>query len=322
MTYEPSYREAIKHAFTLVWKNKSLWVFGILSALFVSPFGLGGFVGQFLLTGREAFVITYFPWPSMFSLLANSDPANFVFAVWFLEILFAILAIIIFISVCAQTSLIINVCEYYKKRVHSNLGNTWHKSYKFFWKIFGLDIIRKFFLALLVLFAAGLWFIVSNNNFWTSLFLILSFIIILILALIISSIITYASGYAVIDGENLWESLKKGTLLFKDHFLVSFEISLIMLVLDLVLASFVSTVIILSLIPASLLWFLAGLANSLILLNLALIVSILLITMLIIIIGGFYNAFNTGTWIYLFMKMHHKGIFSRFGHLFIKLFQK
>jgi len=95
-----------------------------------------------------------------------------------------------------------------------------------------------------------------------------------------------------------------------------------MLLLDLVLASLISTVIVLSFIPATILWFLAGLVNSIFLLNLGIILSILTITVLIIIIGGFYNAFNTGTWMYLFMKMHHKGIFSSIGHLFIKLFQK
>ena len=322
MTYEPSYREAIKNASVLVWKNKSLWVFGILAALFVSPFGLGGFWGQFLLVGKESLAISYFPWSGMFHWLVNSDPASFVSLVWFLEIILAVFAIVIFISVCSQTSLIINSCEYYKKKTHSKLADTWHKSYRYFWKIFGIDLIRKLLLALLVAFTAGLWFITSVNDFWTSLFLILSFIIVIFLVLTISSITVYASGYVVIDNESFWGSLKKGFLLFKDHFLVSFEISLLMLALDLVLASFISTIIVLAFVPATVLWFLAALFNSLFLLNFSIVLSILIITIFIILLGGFYNAFNTGTWMYLFMKMHHRGIFSRIGHLFIKLFQK
>lgn len=320
--YSPSYREALKNSFILVWGNKSFWIFGILAALFVSPFGMGGFFGQMILAGSETIPLSYFPWGGFFNFLANSGPANFVSAIWLLEIILAIFIIMVFVSVCAQTSLIINTCEYYKKKTHSKLADTWHKSYKYFWKVLGFDLIRKITLVLLMAFSAGVWFITTNNDFWTKLFLILSFIIAMFLMLVVSSITIYASGYAVIDNENFWVSLQKGAVLFKDHFLVSFEISLVMIFLDLILASFISIAIVLSFIPVTILWFLAGLANSLFLLNLALIVSLFIIIFLIIIIGGFYNAFNTGTWMYLFMKMHHKGIFSRIGHLFIKLFQK
>ncbi len=320
--YEPSYREALKNAFILVWKNKSFWIFGILAALFVSPFGLGGFYGQIFLTGSETIRFSYFPWMGFYNLLAHSSAADFVSAVWLLEIILAVFIIVVFVSVCAQTSLIINTCEYYKKKSHSKLNDTWHKSYKYFWKILGFDLLRKIILILMTAFSAGVWFLGTANDLPTKIFLILSFVIAIFIMLVVTAISIYASGYAVIDNESFGGSLKKGALLFKDHFLVSFEISLIMLMLDFVLASLVSTVIVLSFIPASVLWFLAGLANSLLLLNLGIILSILTITILIIIIGGFYNAFNTGTWMYLFMKMHHKGIFSRIGHLFIKLFQK
>lgn len=322
MSYEPNYREALKQAFKLVWKNKSLWVFGILAALFVSPFGLGGFWGQLVLAGGENFKIGLFPVKGIYQLLSQSNPADFVSIVWLLEILLAVMVVIIFVSVCSQTSLIINTCEYYKKKTHSDLSSTWHRSYKYFWKILGLDILRKTSLLVLILFATGLWLIAPFNDFWTSLFLILSFTILTLLMMAISSIITYASGYAVIDNISFWQSLKDGVLLFKDHFLVSFEISLIMMALDIVLAAFISTIFVLAFIPASLLWFLAGLAGSVALLNFSLILSILTIAILVVLIGGFYNAFNISTWMYLFMKMHHVGIFTRIGYIFNKIFQR
>ncbi len=318
----PSYREALSQSFKLIWNNKSLWIFGILSALFVSPFGMGGFWGQMILVSKETMDISHFPWFGLLKLLSVSDPGNFVAIVWFIQIILAVLAIVIFISVCAQTSLIINVCEYYKKKKHSNLSDTWHKSYKYFWRVLGYDIIRKLTLLSLLVFTTGLWFIVPENNFWNSLFLILSFIIVIFLGLVISAITVFASGYVVVENKKFFTGLKDGIVLFKNHFLVSFEISLVMLFLDLILASFISMIILLSFIPATVLWFIAGLFNSIILLNLSVVLSILIITFLIILIGGFYNAFNTGTWMYLFMRMHHEGIFPRIGHFFIKFFQK
>ncbi len=320
--YEPSYFEALKHSFQLVWKNKSLWVFGILSALFVSPFGLGGFWGQFTLTSNEASKIAYFPLPAFFQALSHSDPANFVSLVWLLEIILAVFIIVVFISVCAQTSLIINACEYYKKKTHSALSATWHKSYKYFWKILSFDLIRKFILALLLISAAGLWIIAPENSFWSSLYLISSFVVLVLISFIVSSALTYASGYAVIEGKSVWQSLKKGFLLLREHFLVSLEISLVMMLLDLVLAAFVSTIIILSFIPATLIWFVAGLFSSITLFTIALVIGLLTMIVLVVLIGGFYNAFNTGTWMYLFMKMHHVGILSRIGHIFNKIFQR
>jgi len=320
--YEPSYLEALKHSFKLIWNNKSFWIFGILSALFISPLGLGGFWGQIALTGSETIQISYFPFSDFFRMLSQSDPANFVSLVSILEIILAIFIITVFLSVCAQTSLIYNICEYYKKKKHSSLNDTWHKSYKYFWKILGFDLIRKIILVALTALSAGLWFMVPTNDFWNSLFLILSFTLIILIIFTVSSSLTYASGYAVIEGKSFWQSFKKGILLFKDHFLVSLEISLVMMLLDMVLAAVISMVIILSFIPVSILWFFAGLFGSITLLNFVLILDIFIITIAIILIGGFYNAFNTGAWMYLFMKMHHVGIFSKVGHLFNKIFQR
>ncbi len=322
MSYEPSYREALKNSFILIWKNKSFWAFGILAALFISPFGLGGFWGNFLITGQENLKFSNFPITDFFRLLSTSNIPDFASLTWILVIMSAVLTIVIFVSVCAQTSLIINVCEYYKKKTYSKLNTTWNKSYKYFWKILGYDLLRKLFLIITVAFSAGLWHLLGKNNFWSLFLLILSFTVVIFLSLIVSSITAYASGYAVVENKSFQNGIQKGVLLFKNHFLVSLEISLIMLLLDLVLASIISTMIVLVFIPFSVLWFIAGLFNSLVLLYFSIVLTVLTIAIFIILIGGFYNAFNTGTWMYLFMKMHHEGIFSRFSHFFIKLFQK
>lgn len=319
---QSSYREAIKHSFILVWKNKSFWIFGILSALFISPFGMGAFWGNFLTVGQKNLKFSNFPIVDFFRTLSQSSIPDFVSLTWILIIFLAILTIIIFISVCAQTSLMFNVCEYYKKKKYSKLSITWNKSYKYFWKILSYDLLRKVFLVFTIALSAGLWSFAFKNNFWTLLFLILSFTAIILLSLTVSSITAYASGFAIIDNKNFWDGIKKGALLFKEHFLISLEISLIMLILDLVLASIISTIVILVFIPAAVLWFIAGLFNSLFLLNFFILLIILTITILVVLIGGFYNAFNTGTWMYLFMKMRHEGIFSRFGQFFTKFFQK
>jgi len=53
---EPTYRDALSHAWHTVWHHKILWIFGLLS-LFVGQFGANDFIGKIWMVTKNNFSI-------------------------------------------------------------------------------------------------------------------------------------------------------------------------------------------------------------------------------------------------------------------------
>ena len=69
-------------------------------------------------------------------------------------------------------------------------------------------------------------------------------------------------------------------------------------------------------VPAILIWFAAGITNTVILAAVGFFLGISLWVVLIVLLAGFFNAYTTSAWVFLFMKMHKEGINSRVIHFF------
>lgn len=318
---EPTYRQALFQAWRLVWHNKILWIFGLLSMLFAGSFGADNFFGKLLASfssGQATFLADF----NLKSLL-HLTPANTIGLIWLAGIMLAIGLLIIFISICARTSLLIATAEFYHHKVIPKFSTIWHGSIKHFWKILIIELIKKISLvAILIIFTAILKQLPNLNSLWQTPLALLILGLIICLTLIIVSVAIYASGYAVIDEKPLITSITNGWKLFKRHVLVSLEVSLVLLLIDLLVLLLLFGVISVAFVPSLIIWLVAASVGNYALATVGFLLGVFLLAILIALVGAVYNTYTTSVWMYMFMKMHHENIFSRIFHHIGNLFKR
>lgn len=316
---EPTYRQTLRHAWQLVWHNKSLWGLGLLSALFAGSFGINNFLGQLLVSMSNNGTVVVFSLPNFNFLPLELDRSYFALIV-ISVVMLAVCATTIYISVISKSALLIAMADYYKKGIHPSLNKIWNQSLKFFWKIFSLELGRKIAYFILLFIFGIVWINIDKWNNTASVILSsLLLVIAILLALIVSSVTVFASGYTVIDDRSLKISIKDGYKLFKKHFLVCLEISILLLFIDFLLVAVIMALLSILFMPAALFAFLAAIFGNPFIAALGFLLSLVLVIISVILVGAIYNTFYTATWMYLFMEMHHNSILSRVRGLFKRL---
>jgi hypothetical protein len=322
MKNEPVFRSALKEAWLFVWHNSSLWLLGLLSALFAGSFGLGNFIGQLMITmvtGGQAAAFLNFQMPA----LGMSKVAAVIWFIWLVGIMIVLAIAVIYISVTSRTALLIATADYYKKGVYPKLSKIWNDGLKFFWKIFTIEVARKVILGLAVLIFGLVWIYLPFDKGTLNLIVnIVALAVAIFIGWAVSALSVFTSGYAVIDKKSLLESLKKGWALFHNHLLVSLEIGLVLTLIDALLIIIFLALISFTFLPSLFIWILAGAFGSQWIAILGTAIGFVITILLIAIFGAIYNTFYTSVWMYLFMKMHHEGIFSRLIHHIGGLFKK
>jgi hypothetical protein len=311
---KPIYREALKEAWLLTWRNTSLWLIGLISVLFAGSFGLGNFISQLIATmatgGRAAWLLA-FHMPS----LGTSGISAVFWLVWLCGIMIILAFAVMFVSVTAKTSLLIAVADHYKKQTVPKLSYIWNHGLKYFWNIFTIELARKIALFIVGIIFGIIWILLPfNAGIWNTILDILALIFSVILAWVITAISVFTSGYVVIDSKSLKHALKRAWKLFHEHLFVSFEVSALLTLIDILLIAVFIVIVWVAFVPSLLVWVLAGIFGSQAIALFGVILGFVLFAVIVAIAGGIYNTFYTGVWMYLFMKMHHEGIMSRIFH--------
>jgi len=321
---EPTYQQAISKGWEMVWHHKNLWVLGLLAA-FLGQLGLGDFFGRLWMlyykgtvsSGLESF------WQNYGLSIGNMDWYNILGLIWLVGLLILIVISVVFLAITSQGALISYAASWYKSNRFKNFGKAWHKSVTHFWPMFKVVVGYKIIFCLLVLAGVALLkFTDTSMMGWVNVLSGFVLGIIMFFYLVFSIVYIYAIAYVVIDDNKATEAVKKGWGLFSDHVLVSLEVALIMIFLNLLLVVGGAVVLVLSLIPAIIIWIIAGLLNITALASFGFLVSLFLWILVIVLMVAVFNAFNTSVWTYLFMRMHKKGIVSRAVHYIGKLFRR
>jgi hypothetical protein len=310
------YRGAMKQAWLLVWRNTSLWLLGLLSALFAGSFGLSNFFSQLAVTmstGGQAGWLVAFNFPA----LGVSKISAVFWLLWLTGILLVLALAVIYISVTAKAALLIAMADYYKKKTMPKLGKIWNEGLKFFWNIFTIETARKIILCVIVVIFGCIWLILPFNESAFNLVInIIALTLAVLLGWTVSALSVFTAGYAVIDKQSLRTAFKRSWELFHHHLLVSFEISVLLTLLDLALIAVFLVIVYFAFIPSLFIWIIAGAFSSTAIALVGTIVGFIIMIFIFAIFGAVYNTFYTSVWMYLFMKMHHEGIMSRgFHHL-------
>jgi len=314
---EPTYRDALSHAWHTIWHHKILWIFGLLS-LFVGQFGANDFIGKIWMVTKNNFAIGQYH--GMFKLGLSTSVA----LVWIGAIFLALCILILVISIIAEGALIVGASESLSSH-HLNFKKAWHQSAKHFWPILTINILRILSMTAVVVITGLLWTPILFSGmptFLNTIFLIILLAIALMAGLTISSWSIYSLCYSVLDGKGLMKAIKRGWTLFHNHLLVSLELNALLLVVFFILCATFYVIFFLSAAPALILWFIAGITGYAKLITIGIFLWAAVLFILIAFIGAMYNAFTATAWTYLFLKMHNEGIVSRVFHFFNKIVKK
>ena len=315
---EPSYREALGHAWKLTWHHKSLWVLGLLS-IFLGQFGLSNFLGQ--LISKLVFADASW-WPASWGALHIVSPDQFL---WFSWISFIVAALIMFVfaaSVCAEGALIATAVHYFNVRTILNLHSAWRQGVKHFWRILGINILEKLLLSLI------LWVLIESVSVVSSISIMGFFLEILViavgifLALTISTVAIFTLGYTMVDNQGLIDALSQGWHLFRRHVFVSFELSVMLLLCNALVFAALWFGSFLVLIPSFFISLAAGFTGYLTFLSISVVAYVFLFVLAVAFLGAIFNAFTTSAWMYLFMHMYHEGLGSRLKQLVGKVLKR
>ncbi len=321
--HEPTFRQALSSSWQLVAQKKSLWIFGLLSAL-IGQMGLSDFVGMLYKTTNEGFRPYHFSLILDFFKVWNWHQVSIILlTLWLLGIILLLVIMIIFIAVCARGAIIAYAIHWYKKDSILSLSDAWNKGVQRFLPMLVVSIVgRGLQIIIIWLFSIVALKLVQNNNLSGSLLIIFFASVGLFFALVIESISIFSSGYLMFENKNLIKAVKKGWYLFLDHLMVSLELGIILMLCSAIFLGIVIYGSFVAFLPSLLMWIVAGFTGVKFLIVLGIYSGVFLYASLVLVAAGIFNAFVTCSWIYLFMKMHHEGVVSRVIHFFQYLFRK
>ncbi|MFZ2189583.1 MAG: hypothetical protein WA057_04515 [Candidatus Magasanikiibacteriota bacterium] len=316
----PLYREAITHSWQLVWKHKMLWLFGLFAA-FLGQMGLMDLLSNVGFASSDyALYPSWLAWPQLLkSLYGNSGLSlpfeGWIWLIWLVVILLGLFIFFLFTAVVSQGALVYSSDKFFKSKKLPSTSTAWHVGVKHFWRIFFLNLFKKVVMVLLaVVVGYGTWNFVVGASGWSVVLFLLIFLLAVLVGLVLSFLVIYAIGYIVIEEYSLRESLEAAWMLFVDHWLVSIEVGLLVLFLNIILGAVVFLGFWVLFLPVLAIWFFGVVSGSAFLGVAGFFVGLSLFVLFIVWVGSIFSAFTTSIWTYLFVKMHREGLTSRILH--------
>lgn len=262
---------------------------------------------------EESEFASYFlniPWGAFFS------GQNIIWSTWLIVIVSAVSFLVVLMAVASEGALIAAGTTWFKGKKLLDPGEVWHKGVRHFGRLLILNIIKKSLLVLVLFLVNVATFQNPTSTVGQNISAVIITTVGIFLALVISSIGIYAAGFIVETELPILESIRRGAKLFAEHVLVSLELSLLLLAIQvgvIVLLAYTSVWV---LFPFASFTIIAGLVGQTGLIFTGFLASAIIFLIIAGIVGGILNAFTVSAWMYLFMKMHHEGVGSRILNLF------
>lgn len=231
----PIYRNILKKALEITWKNPSLWLFGLFAAIL----GAGGEIevlrqyatleqgGKGLIKDIFSSLFNGQAWVFIKDALValNSAPATFLTGIFLLMLMLAVIVAVIWITIVSLTALIngtLDAAKNNQSKLKKNFGSGLAK----FWPVLGFNAVMQVGLWLLAFEMFNLTKTLANIPIaFVALFLIY------IAAIILISFITkYAILESVLENQTFGRSWTGAIKLFRDNWFISLEFAILMFI--------------------------------------------------------------------------------------------
>ncbi len=322
-----SYRQLLKNSWEITWNNKILWVFGFFAVTLLGNNRAYNFILNNLdlmtqedLTGFYTFrlyrraLTSWGPIANLFSnignLIFNRPLAFFLSALLGLIIIAGILVLVWFVII-SQICLIKNIGPASRNK-KIEFKKSIKQATKYFWPVFGLNLLVQviiYFFFLLLVYPS-----VAYTQIFSEAATILNFIFFLIfipLSLILAFLAIYASSYIILENQKLFEAIRSAWNLFLKNWLLSLEISLILILINLLAVIGLIVLIILLGIPFILFSIIFYFLASDFGLFLLAIIAIAGLIILISVFTAILSTFQYTTWTLLFLQLTERGATSK-----------
>jgi len=310
----PFYRNILKQAWGLTWRNKYLWWFGIFAALL----GNGGeFEILFNNVGGDPGQALFPSWQRIFSTgvfsghtLANignlfrQDTLNMIFVLVVCLIALAVCLLVIWLVVVSQAAVVNNSAAVIKQKKHT-LREGLDSGVLNFWPVLALNVIVKAAIYILLV-AISLPVIFSQGNFSANLFYIIALVIVVPVAIILSFVTKYAVAYVVINKSKVMPAIKKSFRLFKENWLISFEMAIVLFFINLLVGMAIVLAILVLAVPFLFLGLIFYYSFSLIGSWLIAILAFASFLFIVVTAGASLAVFQISSWTGLFLELEKK----------------
>lgn len=315
----PFYRNILKQAWALTWRNKYLWWFGIFAALL----GNGGeFEILFNNAGANPSQALFPSWQRIASTgvfsghtltnignLLRQDTLNMILVSAACLIALAIGLFLVWLVIVSQAAIVNNSAAVIKQKKHA-FRDGLDSGILNFWPVLALNIIIKAAIyALLV--AISLPAIFSQGSFNANLFYIIALVIIVPVAIILSFIMKYAVAYSVINKSKIMPAIKQSCRLFKENWLISFEMAVILFFINLLVGLAIVLIILVLAVPFLFLGLIFYYAFSLVGSWLIAILAFASFLFIVVSAGAALAVFQISSWTGLFLELDKKGGVSK-----------
>lgn len=301
-----SYRKILQQAINITWKNKYLWFFG----LFATLVGTGG---EYQLLnnisendGEKIFfklssssIFDPAAWSNFFTYL-SSDYWRAMSSVILLIVIIALAIFILILSITSQGALVQQTEKIANKKTKDiNLSSGTLAGQKHFWPVLGINIGLKIIISLMFSLIA-IPIIFSGGSILTTTIYVILFLLFIPIIISFSLIARYAIAYVVIKKNKLSEALDNAWYLFKKNWLVSVEMAIILVLLNIFFALVV--IILIFLISAPFL-VLSIMFSGFAIFWLFAFLGIVTLFISIIIFGSMITSFQISAWTLLFLSL-------------------
>jgi hypothetical protein len=287
------YFKILKHAFLMVWKNKFLWLFGLLIFLGSLPSNLS-FNGNGTAEQSEK------AWATILNYI-QKYPKIFVGLILLLIVLIIILFVLKIIATAAIIKSVNNIAVYGQSKISAIFSET----RKYFWQLALLEIIigLAFTIIIVILIVPVIYLWILKAKVLAVISAIIATIIFLTLTIIAQYLRKYAYFYVVLGNmkikmafeaayvlfvKNIWESLIMG--------LIGIAVSIVAMMLSFILVLFLAIIC----APFGLIAYLVfAKTGALVILILGIVISVLGMMILF----SYLTAFIQSAWVLFFQEI-------------------
>ena len=322
------YRNVLAQAWKITRHYRYLWFFGV----FVALLGNGGET-EIILRGFDGGSSEIFPglrglWQiNFFSVetldnigrLLINDPASLLFNLAIFLLTAFLAAFIVWLVMVSQAGLVHDAASVISGRKHDFRAGL-AMGMKKFWPVCGLNVSVKIIIYILLLLIslpviAGAY---GQKAGFVSATFVISFLLFVPLAVILSFIVKYAVGYAVIKGNHFVDALRLGWKLFAKNWLISIEMAFLLFFINLAVSVCLVFLVMVMAIPflfAALLFIKSGLFFSF---WVIIIFALMTLLAVILLAGAGLAVFQTSAWTGLFIELTGRGATSKLSRMFGK----
>ncbi|MBU0625570.1 hypothetical protein KKF05_04470 [Patescibacteria group bacterium] len=317
----PLYRQVLSDAWRLTLTHKHLWIFGF----FATFIGFGGvsevFFGAYnrfadvlpSSVGIQETPLLMLPGFATIRALISLSPHPIVSLVFFtaaVVLLFAVFAWIISLAVGALVASIRKI----ERGGTPNFSEGLRAGSTAVGRVFSINILAKIAVGVaFLLTGANLMNILLDRSWVSAFFFLASYVVFTLLAIAISLISVYATNSTVVDELPVVPSLNQGLHLLKKNWLISLEMMIFLLLINVGLAILALICAMVLSVPLVFLFLFAAVIKSGALMTVMITLTLIMLIAVMVIAGSFLTTFQASTWTLLWIRLsgreaHHPKI--------------